>query len=190
MTKTITTELMITTIKFSEVGSDSEVPAESLPPPGNYLRHPNMYLPPYSIASETEAEDNGSIRQSLNEYEGPDDDPDDSPSSHSSFASQIRRPMALMCPLTGANRLSQGSFSDVSNLCEIEDSEYDEVDVRTNKQGHAIQTDVWMVLNWTPWHFPYSSSSAFFYLSLSYLFQCKKKKGRRTWSLCSLMNGL
>jgi len=142
MTKTITTELMITTIKFSEVGSDSEVPAESLPPPGNYLRHPNMYLPPYSIASETEAEDNGSIRQSLNEYEGPDDDPDDSPSSHSSFASQIRRPMALMCPLTGANRLSQGSFSDVSNLCEIEDSEYDEVDVRTNKQGHAIQTDV------------------------------------------------
>ena len=101
-----------------------------------------MYLPPYSIASETEAEDNGSIRRTLNDYEGADDDPDDSPSSHSSFVSQIHRPMALMCPLTGANRLSQGSFSDVSNLCEIEDSEYEEADVRTNKQCHAIQTDV------------------------------------------------
>lgn len=130
----------------SEIGSDSEAPSESLPAPGNYLRHPNLYLPPYSIASETEAEDNGTAaRRMLSDY--CDDDGDDSPSSHSSFASQIHRPLR---PLTAAptahiamsNRLSQDSFSDVSNLCEIEDSEYEVDEVKMNKQGHAIQTDV------------------------------------------------
>lgn len=143
--------------------SDSEAPSESLPPPGNYARHPNLYLPPYSIASETEAEDNVSSRNNngprlLNGHYpmADDDDDDDSPSSsQSSFASQIHRPLAnLRAGMTASgssahDRVSSlmGSCSDVSNLCDIEDLESEAEDVRRmsttiHKAGQPIQTDV------------------------------------------------
>jgi hypothetical protein len=152
--------------------SDSEAPSESLPPPGNYSRHPNLYLPPYSIASETEAEDMSPVRHNNNGRQRNgfgnrladhhDDDDDSSPSSSSSFASQIHRPSAnLRAPGTGASAGTQsahdrvsslmGSCSDVSNLCDIEDSEFEGEDVRPrmptamttiHKPGQPIQTDV------------------------------------------------
>lgn len=147
---------------FSDgAGSDSEAPSETstLPPPGNYLRHPNLYLPPYSIASETEAEDNASSvvmrRRGHNDFSPTnDEDDDDESSSHSSFASQIHRPMPHLrtgvLPNNGNNGgaervVSMGSCSDISNLCDIEDSEYEvEDDIRTtnHKPGQPIQTDV------------------------------------------------
>jgi hypothetical protein len=155
-----------------EAGSDSEAPSESLPPPGNYLRHPNLYLPPYSIASETEAEDNASTVNGCSNNDDddpdysqvPDDDDDESPpSSTSSFASQIHRPMVnLRNAVTNGTRpgvlgaenieristVSMGS--DVSNLCDIEDSEFEVDDVKAHpmlnttvkKPGQPIQTDV------------------------------------------------
>lgn len=127
-----------------------------MPPPGNYLRHPNLYLPAYSIAGETEGEDNDSIvmHQDQNNMAGEvdgDDDDDDSPSSsRSSFASQIHRPSALLrgtvngAASSGAERVvSVGSCSDISNLCDIEDSEYEVDEIRPmSKPVHAIQTDV------------------------------------------------
>lgn len=86
------------------------------------------------------------------------DDDDDSPSSsQSSFASQIHRPLAnLRAGLTASagsahDRVSSlmGSCSDVSNLCDIEDSEFEAEDVRRisattsiHKPGQPIQTDV------------------------------------------------
>lgn len=87
-----------------------------------------------------------------------DDDDDDSPSSsQSSFASQIHRPLANLRAGIAASggsahdRVSSlmGSCSDVSNLCDIEDSEYEAEDVRRlsattaiHKPGQPIQTDV------------------------------------------------
>lgn len=88
-----------------------------------------------------------------------DDDDESPPSSRSSFASQIHRPLAHLRAgiLAGANTgpsgervVSMGSCSDVSNLCDIEDSEYETEDIRptttTNsaihKPGQSIQTDV------------------------------------------------
>lgn len=157
---------------FSDGGcSDSEAPSESLPPPGNYSRHPNLYLPPYSIASETEAEDLSPVRNNNNGRQrngfgnrlgDHDDDDDSSPSSSSSFASQIHRPLTnLRVGGTGASAGTQsaqdrvsslmGSCSDVSNLCDIEDSEFEVEDVRprmptvmttVHKPGQPIQTDV------------------------------------------------
>ncbi|XP_045031201.1 fat-like cadherin-related tumor suppressor homolog isoform X3 [Daphnia magna] len=171
-------DLAVVSLPNSDGGcSDSEAPSESLPPPGNYSRHPNHYLPPYSIASETEAEDsspvrsNGNGRQQLNGRNGygnrgatnndHDDDDDSSPSSSSSFASQIHRPLTnLRAVGNGASAASSahdrvsslmGSCSDVSNLCDIEDSEFEVDDVRPrmpapmttiHKPGQPIQTDV------------------------------------------------
>lgn len=148
-------------ILFSDgMASDSEAPSESLPPVGNYMRHPNVYLPPYSIASETEAEDNPSVRNGRNHDFSPngiDDDDEDSPSSHSSFDSQIRRPLvSLRAAVAGsqsANRGQErissimGSASDVSHLCEIDDSEFEIDDIRISpktihRPGQPIQTDV------------------------------------------------
>ena len=146
------------------MASDSEAPSESLPPVGNYMRHPNVYLPPYSIASETEAEDNPSMRNGRSAHNhnfSPnginDDEDDDSPSSQSSFDSQIRRPLvSLRAAVAGSQatnrsqeRISSimGSSSDVSHLCEIDDSEFEIDDVRINpktihRPGQPIQTDV------------------------------------------------
>ncbi|XP_046644672.1 fat-like cadherin-related tumor suppressor homolog isoform X5 [Daphnia pulicaria] len=166
-------DLAVVSIPNSDGGcSDSEAPSESLPPPGNYSRHPNLYLPPYSIASETEAEDMSPVRNNNNGRQRNgfgnrladhhDDDDDSSPSSSSSFASQIHRPSAnLRAPGTGASAGTQsahdrvsslmGSCSDVSNLCDIEDSEFEGEDVRPrmptamttiHKPGQPIQTDV------------------------------------------------
>lgn len=44
-------------------GDDAGAPSEStLPPPGDYARHPNLYLPPYSIAaSETDVDEAASL---------------------------------------------------------------------------------------------------------------------------------
>lgn len=128
--------------------SESEAPSEPLPPPRNYARHPNLYLPPYSIASETEAEDNGTTRCGL--YDFHEDDLDDTPSSHSSFASQIHRPIASYTAGTAPEHVSlsmgsymnHGSCSDVSNLCEIEDSEYEDGELKYNQHGSPIQTAV------------------------------------------------
>ena len=153
---------------YSDGGcSDSEAPSESLPPPGNYARHPNLYLPPYSIASETEAEDSSPVHNNNNNGrlngrygnrmadEEEDDDDDSPPSSQSSFASQIHRPLAnLRAAVTASSSASahdrvsslMGSCSDVSNLCDIEDSEFEAEDVRRmptlHKAGQPIQTDV------------------------------------------------
>lgn len=145
------------------MASDSEAPSESLPLVGDYRRHPNVYLPPYSIASETEAEDNPSLRNSRSASNhdfspnGIDDDDDDSPSSQSSFDSQIRRPLvSSRAAVTGSQSVNRaqerissimGSSSDVSHLCEIEDSEFEIDEVRINpktirRPGQPIQTDV------------------------------------------------
>ena len=151
---------------FSDGGcSDSDAPSESLPPPGNYSRHPNLYLPPYSIASETEAEDLSPVRNNNNRrqrngfgnrFGDHDDDDDSSPSSSSSFASQIHRPLTNLRGTSAGTQSAQdrvsslmGSCSDVSNLCDIEDSEFEVEDVRprrpvttVHKPGQPIQTDV------------------------------------------------
>ncbi len=136
--------------------SESEAASEStLPPPGNYARHPNLYLPPYSIASETEAEDNASLRlRALNDFHHELDDMDDSPSSHSSFASQIHRPIvtrttnrsgtAVAASAASGDQTSlsmasfasqQGSCSDLSQVCDIEDSEFEMDDAKTTASG-------------------------------------------------------
>ena len=97
-------------------------------------------------------------RGGQNEYStvnGEEDDDESPSSSRSSFASQIHRPSAALLRSTvnggaaGTDRVvSVGSCSDISNLCDIEDSEYavDQVVRPVNKpppQGQAsIQTDV------------------------------------------------
>lgn len=121
----------------------------------SYLRHPNSYLPHYNIHTDTENEAHHPLNGRLDGgcLESDDEDEDDVvpygfPSTrrnrcHNNKGDDVDDIGSVITTLEERNSLLGGatSNSDLStNLCEIDDSEYEIPEHKNNKNGRAWLT--------------------------------------------------